>query len=511
MAQLQRTFDREHNDAARHFLPATALVFLITAGIGGCALLILRNESLAAFGGLVASALLMFIMVRWQRGVYGLLLYVPIAGAVTLTLLPWNGPAVFNPVVFKDWLFVGPAYLGFVGAIVMRHEKFPPIGRTLTSLVCAFIALVVIEMAHAGIPNLLVALIGAKAWLSYLPLYVLGLALIRTRRQLTQIWRLLAVTAVLPCLVGIGEYVASLLFGYEHVMALIYGHNAVAVTQSLVSFDVGGGRIFRIPSTFTFEMQFFGFTLTMLVACFAVWRADPSPRWRGFGKGLVILVTLAGFLSGARAAYVFFPLCLVLMYFLERGLVGALRATAYVGAGLAAALAISRVAAGSMFDWIWSLFQSYAVDTAYGGLVESLSSSWLGHGTGTNTGPARYAFDRPELFVAIQNYYAKAAYELGVAGLLLLVAIFVVLIGMGLKTLRSLRDPGLRAMAAALTGFLIILALDSFKGWLMDLDPVNVYFWLFAGVLAGLSRLDSPPPLDEGASPPIAEPEEARP
>jgi hypothetical protein len=32
--------------------------------------------------------------------------------------------------------------------------------------------------------------------------------------------------------------------------------------------------------------------------------------------------------------------------------------------------------------------------------------------------------------------------------------------------------------------------LCSFKAWLLDLDPVNVYFWFFAGVLASLPALD---------------------
>jgi hypothetical protein len=504
----QNTFDLRLGEDARPLIPLTGLVVLVTAAIGVCAFLILRNESLAAFGALLLVMLCVAVMVRWQRGVYGLLLYLPISGAVTLALLPWDGPAVFNPVVFKDWLFVGPAYLGFAGAIVLRHQKFPRIGRTVASLLCAFFVLVVVEMAHPEVPNALVALIGAKVWLGYLPFIVLGAALATERRQLTLLWRLLAVISLLPCLLGLGEYVASLLFGYERVMTAIYGGNAVVVTQSLTSFLVGGGRILRIPSTFTFETQYFGFALAMLVPAFAVSRADPSVRWRRFGWAMIVVVTLAGLLSGARGAYIFFPLLLILMNGLERGVKGTLQALGWAAAALVAALAISRIAAQALYAHISELFQDYAVNTAYGGLVQSFSSSWRGHGTGTNTGAARYAFSRPELFVGIENFYAKTAYELGALGLLIVVSIFLALIYQGMKALSSLRDPGLRAMAAALTGFLIVVALDSFKGWLVDVDPVNVYFWLFAGVLAGLGGLDSPPPLNDGAYPPITRPDE---
>ena len=143
-----------------------------------------------------------------------------------------------------------------------------------------------------------------------------------------------------------------------------------------------------------------------------------------------------------------------------------------------------------MFSLITGLFEDYAVNTAYGGLVESVASSWFGHGTGTNTGSARYALERPEFFRAIENYYAKTAYELGALGLVLLVAVFIALLVLGFRTLKRLRDPGLRATAAALLGFLIVAMLCSFKAWLLDLDPVNVYFWFFAGVLASLPALD---------------------
>jgi hypothetical protein len=273
-------------------------------------------------------------------------------------------------------------------------------------------------------------------------------------------------------------------------MATIYGPAAMDATQTLGLFEVGGGQILRIPSTFTFELQFFGFTLAMLAPCFALAFGDPSRAWRRFGSAMLIFVAMAGFLSGARAAYVFVPLLVALMYWLNRGLSGALRAVCYTAAGLAGALAISRIAARPLFGLISGLFEDYAVNTAYGGLVESLTSSWFGHGTGTNTGSARYALERPEFFRAIENYYAKAAYELGALGLLLLIAVFVALLVLGFRILRRLRDPGLRATAAALLGFLIVAMLCSFKAWLLDLDPVNVYFWFFAGVLACLPALD---------------------
>jgi hypothetical protein len=478
-------------ETERPTLAILGLLGTLTAATALAAFCILRAQWAAAAGLFIAGVLYLIILVDWKRGIYGLLLYLPISGVVTLAFYGWTGPEILNPALFKDWFFVVPAYLGFLGAIALGRQQFPRVSRSLAALLISFSMLVIAQTLNPSVPNMLSALIGAKVWLSYLPLYVIVLAFVSERADLTRLFRMLAVLSVLPCAVGVGEYVASLMFGYQHVMVTIYGSAAADVTQTLSRFAVGGGEILRIPSTFTFELQYFGFTLAMLVPCFALAYSDPSAVWRRFGRWILVFVAAAGFLSGARAAYILIPLLLALMYWLNRGFAGAFRALGYAAAGLAGALAISRIAARPLFELISSLFQDYAVGTAYGGLVESLSSSWFGHGTGTNTGSARYALERPELFRAIENYYAKSAYELGALGLFLLVAIFIALLVLGIKTLGRLRDPGLRAAAAALVGFLIVAMLSSFKAWLLDLDPVNVYFWLFAGVLACLPALDS--------------------
>jgi hypothetical protein len=474
----------------RPLFSTLGLVGALAAAAALGAFCILRAEWTLAAGLFIACTLYLIILVDWKRGIYGLLLYLPISGVATLAFYGWSGPEIFQPVLFKDWLFVLPAYLGFMGAIALRRQQFPRISRTLAALLGGFTLLVAAQMFNPGVPNQLSAVIGAKVWLSYVPMFVLALAFVTERADLTRLIRLLSLLAVLPCVLGVGEYVASLLFGYDRVMATIYGAAAGDATQSLGLFDVGGGQILRIPSTFTFELQYFGFTLAMLVPCFALAFGDPSRAWRRFGSAMLVFVAMAGFLSGARSGYIFVPLLLAMMYWLNRGFAGALRAVCYTAAGLAGALAISRIAARPLFGLITGLFEDYAVNTAYGGLVESFASSWFGHGTGTNTGSARYALERPEFFRAIENYYAKTAYELGALGLVLLVAVFIALLVLGFRTLKRLRDPALRATAAALLGFLIVAMLCSFKAWLLDLDPVNVYFWFFAGVLASLPALD---------------------
>jgi len=95
---------------------------------------ILRAEWTVAAGLFIACAFYLVILVDWERGIYGLLLYLPISGVATLAFYGWTGPEIFQPVLFKDWLFVLPSYFGFLGAIALGRQRFPLISRSLAAL-----------------------------------------------------------------------------------------------------------------------------------------------------------------------------------------------------------------------------------------------------------------------------------------------------------------------------------------------------------------------------------------
>jgi hypothetical protein len=108
----------------------------------------------------------------------------------------------------------------------------------------------------------------------------------------------------------------------------------------------------------------------------------------------------------------------------------------------------------------------------------------LGHGTGWDTNAAlRYGGVEDGRY--IENWYAKAGLELGIAGL---VAIAVALSAMLWSLVRALvrADAASRALAGPIVALLVWVAVGLFKGPYVDLDPLNVYFWLLAGVAAGV-------------------------
>ena len=133
------------------------------------------------------------------------------------------------------------------------------------------------------------------------------------------------------------------------------------------------------------------------------------------------------------------------------------------------------------------------------GLREASHHLFLGTGTGSDTSAARYV--SRAAFSAIggwqESYLAKSILELGIVGLALVATVFGSILVRGLRIRRRLRDPGLIAMASAILGLMIWGIVYTVKAQYLDFDPLNLYFWLFTGILfklAVLDREDTSPP-----------------
>jgi hypothetical protein len=424
------------------------------------------------------------VLMRWRRGLPLLLVFMPFAGLLTLSL----HPAVL-PKIYKDLFFVLPMYLGVLALCKIPLDRVRLPGPLVLSLL-AFACLVLLQMANPAIPNPLVAVIGARVWLFYVPLLLVAMLWVRGRRDLHTLLRLMAVLAVAPCLLGLAEWASCILFGYQETMYALYGEAAPGATQQFAVF-VYGSTFYRIPSTFTFVAQYFGYTMSMVVPAYALWKTDPDRRWRRFGALVLGLVVVASFLSGARTAFVFVPLLLFTAYLLNGRFLATLRAAGILAACFFVVLSVVGVDPFEMAYWLFWLLKHYGKEIVFTGFYEALATAPLGTGTGMNTGAARYAFASQEI-TAFENFYAKAIFEMGVPGLLALLAVFGSLLHYGFKSLRE-TAPAYRGAAAMLLAFLAVMMLNSLKGWQLDMDPINVYFWFFAGLLLRLRTLEPPP------------------
>jgi O-antigen ligase len=158
--------------------------------------------------------------------------------------------------------------------------------------------------------------------------------------------------------------------------------------------------------------------------------------------------------------------------------------------GLTLAQALLKTSSQDLFASIHELTVDYATVTQVGELTQALSTTVWGLGTGSNTGPARFAVT-DSTAITLENYFAKAVMEFGVIGLVLIVLLLGATIWYAYRACRSTTHPRAKAYAHALAAFVIISVINEWKGSYLDIDPLNVYFWFFLGVLLRIPLLRS--------------------
>ncbi len=480
-----------------------------------------RGYALPVLGLAAFAAALLVGIVNWRWSVYGLLLYLPFSGIPVLAAYPHTAV----PVLLKDFLFVIPAYVGFLVYVTNRGVRVPFAGAPLALfLMLAF--LVAAQAFNPNLPSRLVGAIGIKVWLFYIPLYFLAYHFVRDRRDLFRLLGVMSVAAIIPAVIGIVE--AVLIYaGHARSVYQLYGGAAQAATQNFAQFTfTSGGDLRRVPSTFSFVAQYYTFAISMVAVSYAWWRgALVGTRLDSFGRLVWLLMLVAAFLSGARGAFVFVPVLMLLIIVVEWLSPGSRVRSLPLGRILALGgvflvpAALFSGAPGTIFGYTFQVgrqeFQSVFVD----GFRQALALTWNGLGTGIDTNASRYAFSTPVQFQAVggtwfESWYVKVVLELGIAGLVVVVLLLGVLVVRGVQAHRWLHDPRMRAISAALLAFLIWNLVYNVKGQYMDIDPIDVYFWLFAGLLARVATLDrdesegqdAPVPSQEGAAAPSPEP-----
>ena len=447
-------------------------------------------------GGAVFLAALLVGVLNWRWSVYGLLLYLPFSGIPILAAYPDTEV----PVLLKDFLFVIPAYVGFLACFGrrFRHIWF---AAAPTVLFATLGLLVAAQAFNPALPRGLVGAIGVKVWLFYIPLYFLAYHFVRDRRDLFRLLTLVSVAAVVPALVGVFQ---AGLFRGDHdswvsFLEGIYGDAAGPATQGFTQFDLpGGGIIRRVPSTFSSWTQYFNFVATMVAVTYAWWRGALSGRRAGLlGAGVCLLMVTATLLTGARAAFLLVPVLLALILALQQG---ARRPSpralaAPVGVVLAFA-AVFAVVSPSLLAQVFTKVGLEFGTTFFESFGKAVEITWSGLGTGIDTIASRYAYSSTALFPAVggiwfESWWVKVVLELGIPGLVVVAALFATILARGFRQHRSVADPRLAAVSAAILAFLAVNVVAAATKPYLDYDPVNVYFWFLAGVLAKIPVLDA--------------------
>jgi hypothetical protein len=421
------------------------------------------------------------ILPRWRLGLELYILFIPFAGAVEL----WLYPAPWA-VLIKDVLFVMPTYIGFAMSSELRFT-LGSLPKSFASIVLLFAGLVLVQALNPAGPGLLATVIGLKVWLFYVPMLLLGRAYVRDRASLLRLSHLMICLVWLPCLVGVVQWLLALAFGYQYAISLFYGAAARAATQNFSSFNNG---LIRIPSTFSFPAQYLNYILCMLVPVLGCASIETEHVWQTLRAISLPLLCVAGFMSGTRAAFVMIPLMLLAFYMLRRGAFGVLWAGLLMAGFLAVALSVSGIDSTGLLQMETDLTQSYT--TGQAGMIEdALQLTWIGQGVGSNTGASRFTNKDVDGLTIFENYYAKAIVELGLAGLAVVVLFQVFPLMWAVRFLGHIGKSSTATYASAMAACFLIFLIYNYKGFIIDLDPANMLYWLFAGILFSLPTVDA--------------------
>ena len=157
--------------------------------------------------GLLGAISWLLILQRWRYGLFLLIGYLPFGGVIVL--LSNDNPVM---TLAKDLLFVLPLYLSFfLRGISLQKARLP---ASITIALAALVLIVLIQMANPGLSSLLVALVGAKVWLFYIPLLPITVTAIQSEDELRAQLRAMILFAPVPCLVGLAQFIGSSTVGH---------------------------------------------------------------------------------------------------------------------------------------------------------------------------------------------------------------------------------------------------------------------------------------------------------
>ena len=201
-------------------------IILIIIGI--CVLFIFRND--------------------WKKCFYLLIFMIPFFGFIQLHI---TSLTVLAPLI-HDITLILPLYLLFI----LNRKKTKNVQFYLPSYFTKFVSFFVFFIIIFTInpfyeTNFLIRLVGAKVWIFYLLFILIGFEFIENELELKKFCNFFAIVAIIPCVIGILQYLGSFYIDHRETMTFFYGGNArlaSITTQGFGQFDWGAGiKIIRLP------------------------------------------------------------------------------------------------------------------------------------------------------------------------------------------------------------------------------------------------------------------------
>jgi hypothetical protein len=488
---------RKRDRARKEFISFTASSFGIALLIGGLLSIV---GGLKAMVGATLGVVVFAMSFKYPRhALWALLIYMPFSGTVIYTL--GNSPILQ---LAKDAFYL-PALVGVIQ--YCRREKLPLLINK--ALLTPLIVLVVMSLftflfvncsnqffhnTEGGSP-LGMGILGIKVFLGYIPLMVCAFYLLRDRNDLLFLMRLNVIILIACCGLGFAQYMMLLTGICEGT------RNAAGSELFKADIDarclVGGSLLYspsqgqiRLPGTFVAPWQWGWYLISGAFLAFSSAFNDPKPLWRLLGLLSLAGVGLMAMVSGQRIALALVPTIVVLLLILT-GQVANLKRFVPIAVGLGLTLGIAAIQYPTVVqERIDSLFGRWDAAPPHEFIVLQIEWAFkkaglLGNGLGRATNAAR-AMGPTEL---VETYYPKVIFEVGPFGALAFLIFVTVLSFVAFKAYRSCRDRTLRSYGAPLWLFIVFISYNTYY-YPLDVDPVAIYYWFFAGVVLRLPMLE---------------------
>ena len=492
----QRKLQRQRAKAREEVIQFCSAVAVLAGFTGLLASLMLEPKLGIGLGLAIAALLLSFRFPRYA--IYGFIFYLPISGTVTYGI--GGGSAILQ--LAKDAIFF-PALLGVV--LFCNKYKQPLIIPTaikiplliLTTFLVAVLLLVngSQQLSASGEMPILIGILGLKALLGYLLLIPCIYYLIRTKDDLYFLLRAQVVLIMICCALSFIQY-------WMLRTGICPGTQATGEDIFKASLDarcfVGGSLLYspahgqiRLPGTFVAPWQWGWYLISSAFFTFGTAFNDRSWIWRMLGLVSMAMVAMMSLLSGQRIALVLVPVMVIILLVVTGQIVNLKR---FIPVGVGLFLILSFLVARDpavVNERIESLQSRWEASPPQEFILQQLrwanrqQRGLLGRGLGRATNAARI-FGKTQL---VETYHSKVLYEIGPIGLIMLMALFTVLTVATFRAYRSVKDPNLRGYAASMWVFILFISYNPYY-YPLDVDPVNVYYWLAAGIVMKLPDID---------------------
>ncbi|HJX28054.1 MAG TPA: hypothetical protein VJ885_09085 [Thermoanaerobaculia bacterium] len=423
---------------------------------------------------------------RWRAAIQLAMVLLILEGAIR----KWVFPGAQDLVYFaKDVFFLG-AYLGFLRERRRLRDSLPRIaGLTALISVAAFYGL--LQVLNPLLPNLLVGVLGFKAYFFYVPLLWVVPATFPSAATMAKFLRRYALIAIPVGLLATAQFFSS-------PTSVLNTYARPGEGESFYATTFGSSSFVRVTGTFSFIS---GYTSYLLATVILLLGLLGTTRWRFRGNLLLFLalaMTLLGILmTGSRGPLILLAFVLPFYWWLvirEQG-GGALFARVLLGMSL-----VFGIVAYAGEEAIGAFYGRASISSDFQGRLATPflqpfdllpQAGLFGFGIGAShqtavavtKGLVPYSWTRG---IVVEGETGRIMLELGGLGFVLMYLIRLYLPLFALRRLGTLRVPWYRAVG---TSCLLFLLAQILGGVVFDV-VTGVYYWFFAGLLLRVIQLD---------------------